>query len=144
MTRKDDSEYIEMAITQAKKGNTPFGAVLVNTNGEFVEAYNTAKNDGPTAHAEINAIRKIDQLKFEKAQDLTLYSTVEPCPMCMTAIIWAGIGTVVYGATIEDAAEFGNQIDIKAKDIAKKSWYQLEVKEGVSRNKCTKLFTHEN
>ena len=90
---KDHTYWMEKAISQAKISNTPYGAVIVNQENNFIQAYNTVATDGATAHAEINALNKLKDLHYDEAQNLTLYTTVEPCPMCMSAIVWAGIGT---------------------------------------------------
>ena len=87
----------------------PFGAVVVK-NGEIVgEGYNqvTSTND-PTAHAEVVAIRSAC-LKLESFQldDCVLYTSCEPCPMCLGAIYWARPARVFYAATREDAANIG-------------------------------------
>jgi len=84
----------------------PFGAVIV-CNGKIVaRSHNEVlKTNDPTAHAEINALRKASHTlgRFDLS-DCTLYTTCYPCPMCMGAIFWARISTVYYGATMEDAA----------------------------------------
>ncbi|MFN2261051.1 MAG: nucleoside deaminase [Psychroflexus sp.] len=137
----NNNEYwMQKAIEQAKLGHTPFGALIVNEKGEYIEAYNTTKLDGPTAHAELNVIKKLKQLHFTDAKNLILYTTVEPCPMCMSAIIWAGIGHVIYGASIADAAKFGKQIHISSEAIAEKSWYSVHLQSGVARAQCMALF----
>lgn len=140
MISKEGSQWMEKAIVQAKLGKTPFGAVIVNSNDEFIEAYNTTKKDGPIAHAEINAIQKLNELNYTDAKNLVLYSTVEPCPMCMSAIVWAGIGKVVFGASIDDASKFGSQIHISCKDVVEKSWYKIILKSGIERERCIELF----
>ena len=135
-----DNYWIRIAIDLAKESKTPFGAVIVDPSGQFVGAYNTTIHHGATAHAEINALQKIHELDYNLAEDLTLYTTVEPCPMCMSGIIWAGVGRIVFGATMEYAKEFGNQIHIKAIDIAAASWYAPEITGGIEEEKCQALF----
>lgn len=140
MFQNDHTYWMQKAMEKAKEGNSAFGAVIVNRKRHFISAHNTSKQDGPTAHAELNAIREMEKLEYESAEELTLYTTVEPCPMCMSAIVWAGIGEVVYGASIADASEFGRQIDITSEDVAKKAWYKIALKPGVEREKCVELF----
>lgn len=111
--------YLEEAVEEAKKGmqeedGGPFGAVIVNPNGEIIaRGHNEVlKTNDPTAHAEICAIRKACQKLNTK--DLTgyiIYSTCEPCPMCLSAIIWANIKTVYYGSNRKDAASIGFKDD---------------------------------
>ena len=136
---KNQEYLMNKAIEKSIAGKTPFGAVIVNEKGEHVGAFNTTKEDGPTAHAEINVIQKLKQLNYTDAKKLTLYSTVEPCPMCMSAIVWAGIGKVVFGATIEDASEIGHQINITSQQVADQSWYDILITGGVEREKCKQL-----
>lgn len=140
MLPKNHQHWMRKAIEQAKLGGTPFGAVIVNKEQQSVEAYNTTKRDGPVAHAEINAIQQLKCLDYTDSKSLTLYSTVEPCPMCMSAAVWAGIGKVVYGASIADASLFGSQIKISCEEVAQKSWYSIALVPGVEREKCLELF----
>ncbi|MEM9856052.1 MAG: nucleoside deaminase [Bacteroidota bacterium] len=140
MLTHNDSFWMRIAIDIAKEGETPFGAVLADEEGQYVADYNTTKLHGATAHAEMNVIRKMDQLDFDSQEDLTLYTTVEPCPMCMGAIIWAGIGTVKYGLSIEEASKYGNQIMIKAEEVASKSWRNVTITGGLEKQKCKELW----
>ena len=95
-----------------KKGG-PFGAVIVKNGKIISSAHNTVieKHDA-TAHAEVNAIRKAcKKLKTHDLSGCILYTSAEPCPMCLSAIIWANIKKVYYGNTKEDAAEIGFRDD---------------------------------
>lgn len=87
----------------------PFGAAIVDESGKIFLGSNTERiSNDPTAHAEINAIRKA--CKEKQSNDLTgckLYTTCHPCPMCISACIWANIKEVHYGCTLEDAKKFG-------------------------------------
>lgn len=91
----------------------PFGAVIIKDNIIISKAHNTVlKDNDPTAHAEINAIRKACQkLKTNDLEGCIIYTTCYPCPMCMSAIIWANIKTIYYGNTKEDAANIGFKDD---------------------------------
>lgn len=111
---KDHSYFLKRAIQLAEEGmdkgqGGPFGAVIVK-NGEIIaEANNivTANND-PTAHAEVVAIRKAcEKLKDFQLKDCILYTSCEPCPMCLGAIYWARPEKVYYALTREDAAKIG-------------------------------------
>ncbi len=135
-----DLEWMQKAIAKAEHGNTPFGAVLVNDKGDFYAAYNTTATDGPQAHAELNVIQHMNQLSYHSPIELKLYTTVEPCPMCMSALIWAGIGHLIYGASISDAAQFGQQINITSKALAKKAWYPIKITPSIKRKDCIQLF----
>ncbi len=78
------------------------------------------KKDNPILHGEISAILECGRTDRDvEWRDLTLYTTAEPCPMCMSAIIWAGIAEVVYGASIADLARLGiRQIDLDSPTVA--------------------------
>lgn len=112
MKFKNDSYFIQKAIELSKKGmdtnaGGPFGAIVVKDGKIISEAYNqvTSTND-PTAHAEILAIRKAcKKLKTFQLTDCTIYTSCEPCPMCLGAIYWARPKAVFYACTKEDAAE---------------------------------------
>jgi len=87
----------------------PFGAAIVHNEKVIATAHNEVlKTNDPTAHAEVNAIRKASQLlgRFDLS-DCILYTTCYPCPMCMGAIFWARIPTVYYASSMEDAAKGG-------------------------------------
>ena len=100
---------IEIAVENVKCGGGPFGAVIVK-NGEIISTGAnrvTADND-PTAHAEVNAIRKAClKLGTFNLAGCVLYTSCEPCPMCLGAIYWAHIDKVYYGADKNDAARAG-------------------------------------
>ena len=92
-----------------KEEGGPFGAVVVKDGKIIGRGHNKViKNNDPTAHAEIVAIR--EACKNIKTYDLTgcsIYTTCYPCPMCLSAIIWSNIKKVYYGNTKEDAADIG-------------------------------------
>ena len=103
-----------LAVAQAylgmrKNSGGPFGAVIVRNGREVAKGHNQVigTND-PTAHAEIVAIRRAStKLKRFDLSDCEIYSTCEPCPMCLAAISWANIQTVYYGCTKGDAEKIG-------------------------------------
>ena len=87
----------------------PFGAVIVRNNEIIASAHNQVlTTNDPTAHAEINAIRKASEtLQTHDLSECILYTSCYPCPMCMGAIFWARIPTVYYASSMDDAAEGG-------------------------------------
>lgn len=114
-----NEEIIKLALEEAKKGvalndGGPFGAVIVDKDGKIISsAHNMVlrKND-PTAHAEVMAIRKACEIKNTyDLSDCTIYSSCEPCPMCLSAIIWSNIKTIYYSSTRKDAANIGFRDD---------------------------------
>ncbi|MBE7640682.1 MULTISPECIES: nucleoside deaminase [Salegentibacter] len=111
---KDHSYFLKRAIQLAEEGmdkgsGGPFGAVIVK-NGEIIaESSNrvTSTND-PTAHAEVAAIRQAcEKLENFQLEDCILYTSCEPCPMCLGAIYWARPNKVYYALSREDAAKIG-------------------------------------
>ncbi len=105
--------FMNRAIALAEEGmnseaGRPFGAVVVKNDEIIAEAYNqvTSKND-PTAHAEIVAIRKAcEKLNNFELRNCIIYTSCEPCPMCLGAIYWCQAKMVYYGSSRKDAAEF--------------------------------------
>lgn len=120
----DTIKYLELAISIAEegidKGHGPFGAVIVK-NGEIVSsAVNsvTLKHD-PTAHAEVVAIREAaEKLGTHILEGCTIFTSCEPCPMCLGAIYWAGIKKVVYASTRKEAALAGFNDDFIYNELA--------------------------
>lgn len=111
-------EYMKLAVEQANenivlKEGGPFGAVIVRNQEVVAAAHNRVlvEND-PTAHAEITAIRKACQyLNSYDLSECVLYTSCYPCPMCLSAAIWANIKTVYYANTAEDAGQIGFRDD---------------------------------
>lgn len=105
-------------------GGGPFGAVIVK-DGEIISTgvnRVTANND-PTAHAEVNAIREACRtLNSFKLEGCTVYSSCEPCPMCLSALYWAGVRKIFYGNTKEDAAAINFSDKFIYKEIEKNPW----------------------
>ena len=102
----DDGKFMQMAIDQAKEGDYPFGAVIVRDGRVLAFGRNsTARNSDPTAHAEMMAIRAfLNGHEPDALKETTLYSSGEPCVMCMGAIIWCGIKRLVFAASIAQLA----------------------------------------
>lgn len=126
----------------------PFGALIVKTDtGEvLMQASNAvAKENDPSSHAEVRTVRlAAKKLKGRSLKGYTMYSTCEPCPMCMANALWAGLDRVVYGATIKDANRHCGQIQIPAKEVALRSDMKCVVDGPVLRAECYALFTHPN
>lgn len=126
----------------------PFGALIVNTkSGErLMRATNAVmRENDPSSHAEVRTVRlACKKLKSTSLAGYTMYSTCEPCPMCMANALWARLDRVVFGATIADANRYCLQIQIPAKEVAKRSDMQCIVEGPVLRDLCNTLFTHPN
>jgi tRNA(Arg) A34 adenosine deaminase TadA len=127
-------EAIRISLDMMRQGKGgPFGAIVVR-DGEIVgRGWNqvTSTND-PTAHAEIVAIRDAcQQLRTFRLEDCELFSSCEPCPMCLGAVYWARLGRIYFGAVRTDAAQAGFIDDLIYKEIAlphqdrKVPWEQL-------------------
>ncbi len=100
---------IELASANVHNSGGPFGAVIVTADGQVFDGVNrvTATND-PTAHAEVTAIRNAcSQLGTFDLSGATLYSSCEPCPMCLASALWARVGHVFFAADRHDAARAG-------------------------------------
>lgn len=111
---KKMNKFMKVAYNEATKGmlkndGGPFGAVIVKDKKIIAKAHNQVlKRNDPTAHAEMNAIRKASKkLGTFDLSDCVIYTTCKPCPMCLGGIFWARIKTVYYGATDKDAAKAG-------------------------------------
>ena len=109
-----ENKYMQIAIDEARKGihagdGGPFGSVIVKDGNIIATGHNTVLRDkDSTAHGEINAIRAAEQIL--DTYDLSgreLYTTGEPCPMCLAACMWAIIDKVYYGCTIDDNEDIG-------------------------------------
>lgn len=100
---------IEIAGEGIANGNGPFGAVIAKYGKIISESVNSVViSKDPTAHAEILAIRKASEyLGTHDLSDCVLYTSCEPCPMCLGAVYWAGIKKVVYSAVRDDAKKAG-------------------------------------
>ena len=141
------NQYMESALENAIKGiqnkeGGPFGAVIIDKEGNIISNGNNKvlKENDPTAHAEIVAIR--EACKILKTYDLSeyiLYTSCEPCPMCLSAIIWANIKTVYYGCTRTDAGEIGFRDDVIYEYLEGKNKDLISVKQ-MNREECIVAF----
>ena len=107
-------QFMARAIELAQEGmdgnsGGPFGAVIVKDNQVIAEGFNqVTSTPDPTAHAEVTAIREAArELNNPWLDDCTLYTSCEPCPMCLGATLWSHIRTMYYAATRDDAADIG-------------------------------------
>ncbi|MEI6915515.1 MAG: nucleoside deaminase [Armatimonadota bacterium] len=141
-----DQDFMRLAIHTAeegvKKGQTPFGAVIALEGKLIVAAHNVVwLTTDITAHAEINAIRQA--CRMLDSIDLTgcvIYSTCEPCPMCFSAIHWARIDRIVYGADIADAAECGfNEMAISNEELKQLGPSPVLLSGGFMQQECVQL-----
>ena len=136
------------ARTLATPRPVPFGALIVNTRtGEPLMRGTNAvmRENDPSSHAETRTVRlACKKLKRPSLAGYTMYSTCEPCPMCMANALWAGLDRVVFGATIADANRHVRQIHIAAREVSRRSDMPCIVEGPVLRELCVTLFTHPN
>ena len=100
-------EAIQLANASVRRGGGPFGAVIVKNGAIIAGSSNSVTIDNdPTAHAEVNTIRKAcRQLGTFDLSGCTIYTSCEPCPMCLGAIYWAHLDRIYYGNTRKDARD---------------------------------------
>ena len=136
---------MEEAIIEAKKGDLPYGTVIVKDDKVIIRGYNTAQTDNDVAaHGEINALRAFTKkygYSLDTLSGYTLYTTCEPCPMCAAACVWAGVSQIVFGASVQQLIDLGSkQIDLSCSSVVEKGFYKAEVVGGVLADKCLELF----
>ena len=142
-----EKSLMEKAFRKAtegvRKGQTPFGACIVRKGKIVALAHNVVwKTMDITAHAEIHAIRlACRKLRTINLSGSTIYSTCEPCPMCFSAIHWARISKVVYGASIRDARKIGfNELAISNAEMKRRGRSPVRIVAGFMREKAIELF----
>jgi len=134
-------QVISLAQEVKSSGDVPVGALIVNEAGEIVSLGKNerGKDNDPTAHAEILAIRRAgEKLGSWRLDDLTLVVTLEPCVMCAGAILQSRIKRLVFGAFDQKAGAVGSSLDV-IRDVRALS--KVEVVSGVLEDECAKLLT---
>src|ERR1700733_1715439 len=119
----EDEQFMRLALEEARLGDYPFGAVIVRDREVLARGRNLGKTNGdPTAHGEMVAIRRclVDH-GSEALRGSTLYTSGEPCAMCMGAIIWCSIGRLVFAASVQQLGARMNQIMVSSAEIAAKA-----------------------
>jgi tRNA(adenine34) deaminase len=139
----EDQAFMRLALDEARRGDYPFGAVIVRDDKVIARGRNLGKvHDDPTAHAEMTAIRRcVADHGSAALRGSTLYATGEPCPMCMGAIIWCHVGRLVFAASIKQLATKINQIMVPCADIAANAPFaSITIKAGILADEAMKLF----
>ena len=118
--RPEDAHFMAMAIAEAGRARIAFGAVITRDGAVIASGRNMGfERRDPTAHGEMVAIQDcLARHGPDALRGATLYTTGEPCPMCMGAILWCGIGRLVYAASIEQLATRLHQIMISSTQLA--------------------------
>ena len=125
-----------------KKEGGPFGAIITDEEGNIISNGNNQvlKQKDPTAHAEIVAIRNAcKKLNKYDLANCILYTSCEPCPMCLSAIIWSNIKEVYFGCTKEDAGSIGFRDDVIYDYLKGKNKDLINLKQ-IDREECIKTF----
>lgn len=140
-------EVMQVAVDAARRGifagQSPFGCAIEREGRIIAACHNTVLlSTDITAHAEINALReacrRTGQIHLEGA---VVATTCEPCPMCMSALHWARVDSVYYGATIGDAAAAGfNELRLSAQDVLTLGASHVKLHRGGLEEACQQLF----
>lgn len=133
---------IELSINSVRNGGGPFGAVIAREGEIIAEGSNgvTIYND-PTAHAEVTAIRKAcEKLGTFDLKGCEIYTSCEPCPMCLGAIYWAHLDKIYYANDRKDAADIGFDDDFIYQEIEVKPQYRKKPSEILMREEGLEAF----
>jgi tRNA(Arg) A34 adenosine deaminase TadA len=138
-----DIALMREAIALAAEADMPFGAVIVKDGKALARGRNSGKRlKDPTAHGEMVAIHDcLAEHGPEALRGATIYTSGEPCPMCMGAILWCRIARVVYGASIPQLSTKIGQIMVSSAEIAAKTPFtEVEITGGVLAEEALELF----
>lgn len=145
--RPDDERLMREAIAQAAEADFPFGTVIARDGQVLARGQNLGRRlADPTAHGEMVAIRRFVATRTpDEFKGTTLYTSVEPCAMCMGAILWCGISRVVFAATVDDVAKRFGTITLSAPAVAEMvaqhaPFVEVEITGGVLRAEALVLF----
>lgn len=133
---------IELSIESVRNGGGPFGAIIARKGEIIAEGSNgvTIYND-PTAHAEVTAIRKAcEKLGTFELKGCEIYTSCEPCPMCLGAIYWAHLDKIYYANDRKDAADIGFDDDFIYQEIEVKPQYRKKPSEILMREEGLEAF----
>lgn len=133
---------IELSENSVRNGGGPFGAVIAKDGEIIAEGSNKVTiNNDPTAHAEVCAIRNACKIlnTFELA-NCVIYTSCEPCPMCLGVIYWARLSKIFYANDRKDAAEIGFDDDFIYEEIAIEPQYRKKPSEILLRNEAINAF----
>jgi tRNA(adenine34) deaminase len=139
----EDERFMLMALDEARQADFPFGAVIVQDGSVIARGRNLGRTNGdPTAHGEMVAIRRCLADKGATAlRGSTLYTSGEPCAMCMGAILWSQIGRLVFAASLVQLATRIDQIMLTSADVAAKTPFApISITGGVLAQEAMALF----
>jgi tRNA(adenine34) deaminase len=139
----EDVRFMRMALDEARQGDFPFGAVIVRDGSVIAHGRNLGRTtDDPTAHGEMVAIRRcLADHGSAALRGSTLYTSGEPCAMCMGAILWCHLGRLVFAASIAQLATKIDQIMLSsAEHAAKAPFAPISITGGVLADEAVALF----
>ena len=139
----EDVRFMRMALDEARQGDFPFGAVIVRDGSVIAHGRNLGRTtDDPTAHGEMVAIRRcLHDHGSAALRGSTLYTSGEPCAMCMGAILWCHLGRLVFAASIAQLATKIDQIMLSSAEIAAKAPFApISITGGVLADEAVALF----
>lgn len=139
----DDERFMRIAIDEARQGDFPFGAVIVRDGIVLARGHNLGrKNDDPTAHGEMVAIRRcLADHGAAALRGSTLYTSGEPCAMCMGAILWCHIGRLVFAASVKQLATRIDQIMLSSAEVAATATFApISITGGILADEAMALF----
>ncbi|MEZ2896009.1 MULTISPECIES: nucleoside deaminase [Providencia] len=138
------AQALELATSAAKKGNEPFGALLVKDGQVIMTGENHIHTESdPTYHAELGLIRQFcSEQKVTDLSHYTLYTSCEPCCMCSGAMVWSQLGRMVYSLSHDELAEIaGFNIMLGSDEIFAKSPFRPEVTKGILKEQAASIYT---
>jgi len=140
----EDERFMRIAIAEARRADFPFGAVIVRDGKLLARGRNLGRTtDDPTAHGEMVAIRRcLARHGSRSLKGATLYTSGEPCAMCMGAILWCHFGRLVFAASVQQLASKIDQIMVSSAELAAKASYApISITGGVLADEAMQLFT---
>jgi len=142
MNNKFMKRAIELSVESVNNGTGPFGAVVVKDNKIISEGFNTVtSSNDPTSHAEISAIRNAcKNLDNFSLKGYDLYTTCEPCPMCLSAIYWARIDNIYYANTRSDAQKINFDDSLIYEELKKNIQERKIPMHQIMRGEALKVF----
>ena len=139
----DDVRFMRLAIDEARLADFPFGAVIVRDGAVIARGRNLGRtNRDPTAHGEMDAIRKcLAEHGPAALRGSTLYTSGEPCAMCMGAILWCHVGRLVFAASVTQLASKIDQVMVSSAEVAAKAPFApISITGGVLADEAMALF----
>jgi tRNA(adenine34) deaminase len=140
----DDERFMRMALDEARQADFPFGAVIVSDGKVLARGRNLGRTNGdPTAHGEMVAIRRfLDRYPPVALRGATLYTSGEPCAMCMGAILWCRISRLVFAASVAQLATKIDQIMLSSAEVAATAKFDpIAITGGVLADEAMALFS---